>query len=80
MEMKRPVIPWSEFLAALGQQHPAQLQLWLRRWQFSDGGALLAERNGGFHFPILRWLPGCTPESPANSSGAESCEPTLDHR
>jgi hypothetical protein len=80
MEMKQSIIPWPEFLAAVRRQRPVQLQLWLRRWQFSDRGALLAERTGSFRFPMLRWLPKLTTGPRAISLEATSHGPAQDHR
>jgi hypothetical protein len=64
METKTLIIPWNEFLDALEKQQPGQMQFWLRRWQFSDGGALLADqRSAAMHFPMLRWLPALARKS-----------------
>lgn len=41
--MDKPIVPWHEFLDALRNQQPAQAQLWLRRWLFSNEGAILAD-------------------------------------
>lgn len=58
METKKPIVPWNEFLDTLEKQQPGQMQFWLRRWQFSDGGALPADdRGAAMHFAMLRWLP-----------------------
>ena len=56
--MKKSIVPWNEFLDALGKQQPDTMQFWLRRWQFSDGGAVPADhRSGRWPLPMLRWLP-----------------------
>lgn len=68
MDLKNAIIPWSEFLDALGQQQPAQLQLWLLRWRFSDSGALLAELGSPARFPKLRWAPEIARKSFAHTS------------
>jgi hypothetical protein len=76
MELKTPIIPWNEFLGALEKQRPAQAQLWLRRWQFSDSGAVLADgRSRRTLFPMLRWLPALARKSFASTTVAESHEP-----
>jgi hypothetical protein len=43
--MDMSIIPWQEFLAALRQQQPAQLELWLRRWLFTNEGVILADHQ-----------------------------------
>jgi hypothetical protein len=39
------IIPWQEFLDALGKQQSAQVQLWLRRWLFTNEGVILADHR-----------------------------------
>jgi hypothetical protein len=39
------IIPWQEFLHALRKQQPAQIQLWLRRWLFTNEGVILADHR-----------------------------------
>lgn len=41
--MDMSIMPWQEFLDALRQQQPAQVQLWLRRWLFTNEGVILAD-------------------------------------
>ena len=36
------IMPWQEFLDALRNQQPAQVQLWLRQWLFTNEGVMLA--------------------------------------
>jgi hypothetical protein len=75
MELKTPIIPWNEFLGALEKQQPAQAQLWLRRWQFSDSGAILADRRSRrAQFPMLRWLPALARKSFVSRTVAEPNE------
>jgi hypothetical protein len=39
------IIPWTEFLDALRKQQPSQVQLWLRRWLFTNDGVILADHQ-----------------------------------
>jgi hypothetical protein len=39
------IIPWQEFLDALRRQQSAQVQLWLRRWLFTNEGVILADQR-----------------------------------
>jgi hypothetical protein len=43
--MKTFLIPWHEFLEALGKQQPNTLEAWLRRWHFANEGVILPELN-----------------------------------
>ena len=40
--MEFPVIPWQVFLDALQHQQPSTLELWLRRWLFTNEGVIMA--------------------------------------
>ena len=39
--MEFPVIPWKVFLDALQHQQPGTLELWLRRWLFTNEGVIM---------------------------------------
>ncbi len=39
--MDFPVIPWKVFLDALQHQQPGTLELWLRRWLFTNEGVIM---------------------------------------
>jgi len=39
--MEFPVIPWKVFLDALQHQQPGTLELWLRRWWFTNEGVIM---------------------------------------
>lgn len=39
--MEFPVIPWKVFLDALQHQQPGTLELWLRRWWFTNEGVMM---------------------------------------
>jgi hypothetical protein len=41
--MNFSLIPWSEFLETLQRQQPKSRQFWLRRWRFTNEGAMLAD-------------------------------------
>jgi len=41
----RLFIRWHEFLEALKKQNPSTLEIWLRRWHFTNEGVILAEAN-----------------------------------
>jgi hypothetical protein len=43
--MNFSLIPWSEFLETLQQQQPKSRQFWLRRWMFTNEGAMLADHR-----------------------------------
>jgi len=43
--MNISIIPWQEFLHALRKQQPAQIQVWLHRWLFTDVGVILADHR-----------------------------------
>ena len=53
MDHENVLVPWSDFLDTLEQQQSSHLQLWLRRWQFNDNGALLAPDHAALRFPWL---------------------------
>ena len=39
--MEYPIIPWKVFLDALQHQQASNLELWLRRWWFTDEGVIM---------------------------------------
>jgi len=39
--MEFPVIPWNVFLDALQRQQPSTMELWLRRWLFTNEGVIM---------------------------------------
>ena len=39
--MEFPIIPWTTFLDALQHQQPGTLELWLRRWLFTNEGVIM---------------------------------------
>ena len=41
--MELPVIPWQVFLDALQHQQASTLELWLRRWLFTNEGVIMAD-------------------------------------
>jgi hypothetical protein len=43
LQMDNSIIPWREFLEALQTQQSAQAQEWLRRWMFTNEGAIPAD-------------------------------------
>jgi hypothetical protein len=43
--MKISVIPWHVFTEALLQQEPSTLELWLRRWLFTNEGVIIAHEK-----------------------------------
>ena len=43
--MEFPVIPWKVFLDALQHQQPTNLELWLRRWLFTNEGVIMDDRK-----------------------------------
>jgi hypothetical protein len=43
--MKISVIPWHVFIEALLQQEPSTLELWLRRWLFTNEGVIIAHEK-----------------------------------
>ena len=43
--MNSPLIPWSQFLETLQQQQPRSRPFWLRRWMFTNEGAMLADHS-----------------------------------
>lgn len=40
--MEISVIPWHVFIDALKKQQPSTIELWLRRWLFTNEGVILA--------------------------------------
>jgi len=42
--MDIPLIPWNVFLDALKKQQPGTLELWLRRWLFTNEGVIVADQ------------------------------------
>jgi hypothetical protein len=53
--MNSSLIPWREFLETLRQQQPRSRQFWLRRWMFTNEGAMLADRSAA-NTPWMRAL------------------------
>jgi len=47
--MEFPVIPWKVFLEALEHQQPSTLELWLRRWLFTNEGVIMADSTSATH-------------------------------
>lgn len=45
-------IPWHEFLETLQQQRPRSRPFWLRRWMFTNEGAMLAD----YRAPHSNWM------------------------
>jgi hypothetical protein len=43
--MNISIIPWHVFLDALKKQQPGTLELWLRRWLFTNEGVILADQR-----------------------------------
>ena len=43
--MNISLIPWHVFLDALTKQQPQTLELWLRRWLFTNEGVILAHHS-----------------------------------
>jgi hypothetical protein len=43
--MNISIIPWHVFLDALKKQQPGTLELWLRRWLFTNEGVILAAQR-----------------------------------
>ena len=43
--MKISVIPWHVFIEALLQQEPGTVELWLRRWLFTNEGVIIAHEK-----------------------------------
>jgi hypothetical protein len=43
--MDIPLIPWNVFLDALKKQQPGTLELWLRRWLFTNEGVIVADQQ-----------------------------------
>ena len=41
--MNISVIPWQVFLDALQKQQPKGVELWLRRWLFTNEGVIMAQ-------------------------------------
>ncbi len=41
--MNFSLISWNEFREALKQRQSSNLQLWLRRWKFTNEGVILAD-------------------------------------
>jgi hypothetical protein len=39
------IIPWNVFLDALKKQQPGTLELWLRRWLFTNEGVIVADQR-----------------------------------
>ena len=39
--MELPMIPWAIFLDALQHQQASTLELWLRRWWFTNEGVIM---------------------------------------
>jgi len=46
LKMDISVIPWHVFLDALKKQQPTTIELWLRRWLFTNEGVILANHHG----------------------------------
>ena len=43
--MKISVIPWHVFIDALFKQQPGTLEVWLRRWLFTNEGVIMADER-----------------------------------
>ena len=43
--MNISVIPWQVFLDALLKQQPGTLEIWLRRWLFTNEGVIMADHR-----------------------------------
>ena len=43
--MDIPLISWNVFLDALKKQQPSTLELWLRRWLFTNEGVIVADQQ-----------------------------------
>jgi len=43
--MDIPLIPWNVFLDALKKQQPGTLELWLRRWLFTNEGVIVGDQE-----------------------------------
>ncbi len=43
--MKISVIPWHVFIDALLKQQPGTLEVWLRRWLFTNEGVIMADER-----------------------------------
>ena len=43
--MDIPLFPWNVFLDALKKQQPGTLELWLRRWLFTNEGVIVADQQ-----------------------------------
>lgn len=43
--MNISVIPWQVFLDALRKQKPSTVDIWLRRWLFTNEGVILADHR-----------------------------------
>ena len=43
--MDIPLIPWNVFLDTLKKQQPGTLELWLRRWLFTNEGVIVADQQ-----------------------------------
>jgi hypothetical protein len=43
--MEISMIPWHVFLDALNKQQPTTLEIWLRRWLFTNEGVILASQR-----------------------------------
>jgi len=41
--MEFPVIPWKTFFEALQHQQPGTIEVWLRRWWFTNEGVIMAD-------------------------------------
>ena len=41
--MDLSVIPWRVFLDALNKQQPNTVELWLRRWLFTNEGVIMVQ-------------------------------------
>lgn len=43
--MNISLIPWNTFLDALKKQQPSTVDIWLRRWLFTNEGVILADHR-----------------------------------
>jgi hypothetical protein len=43
--MYTSIVPWREFFEALRNQQPGEVQLWPRRWLFTNEGVILADHR-----------------------------------
>ena len=54
--MDTPIIPWQLFFAELNAQQMNTIELWLRRWWFTNEGVILVEPALGSQQMMHGWL------------------------